>query len=241
MARQDLAFFTSPEHECSYLPKRRAGTLFVDPRAELDARIYTQLIGFGFRRSGNYVYRPRCASCAACVSVRIPVDEYRPRRNERRTWNRNQDIVASAAPPSFQEEHYQLYLRYVRARHPGGGMEDPEPEQYMEFLSSSWGQTIFYEYRIDEILVGLAVVDHLEDAISAVYTFFEPESTRRRLGVYAVLWEIELARRLGLSWLYLGYWIADCDKMSYKDRYRPLEAYVNGRWLRYERGEPMPR
>ncbi len=236
---QELAFFTSPGHPCSYLPNRTAGTLFVDPGTELNTRTYTELLRFGFRRSGDYVYRPRCHGCQACVPIRIPVNDYQRQRNQRRTWQRHSDIQVIAKPADFNVEHYALYRRYVKARHPGGGMDNPGPEQYMEFLTSSWGCTLFYEYRLTSRLVGVGVVDHLEDALSAVYTFYEPSLARRSLGVYAVLWEIDAARRLDLPWLYLGYWIGGCDKMNYKDRYRPLEAYIEGHWVRFENGEPI--
>jgi len=236
---RELTFLASGEHSCSYLAERRAGTLFVDPGAPLDPRTYGQLLRFGFRRSGDYVYRPRCPSCSACIPLRIPVAEFQPRRAERRTWAKNGDVEVTASPPGFQEEQYALYLRYVRARHPGGGMDDTDPARYLEFLRSTWGDTRFYEFRIASHLVAVAVVDHVEDAISACYTFFEPDLQTRGLGTYAILWTIDRAQRLGLGWLYLGYWIRECRKMRYKDRLRPVEAFVRNRWIRFGQGETI--
>lgn len=239
MRGRELTFFASGEHACSYLPDTRARTLFVDPMARLNAAVYTQLLQFGFRRSGDYVYRPRCGNCSACVPLRIPVAAYEPRRCERRTLARNADLTVTVSTPKFRPEQYDLYTRYVKARHRHGGMDDTDPGRYMEFLNCSWGETGFYDFRLDGRLVAVAVTDRVDDALSACYTFFDPALTRRSLGVYAVLWQILEARRRGLSWVYLGYWIRDCEKMSYKDRFRPVEAFVCNRWIRHGHDQPI--
>jgi arginyl-tRNA--protein-N-Asp/Glu arginylyltransferase len=229
--RADLpAFFASPPHACHYLPGRQAVTLFADPRAPLGPSVYAELIDHGFRRSGQYLYRPRCPGCQECIPVRIPVGRFRSSRKDRRTWARNQDLRVSRLAPAYQDEHFALYRRYVTARHPRGGMDEADPARYMEFLVSSWCDTEFYEFRTGSSVLAVAVVDRLPQGLSAVYTFFEPGEAQRSLGRYAILWEIETARREGLPWLYLGYWIRDCPKMSYKSEYRPLQAYRNGRW-----------
>lgn len=240
MTSKELTFYASPEHPCSYLPNRQAGMMFLDPAAHLDVQIYSELIRHGFRRSGDYVYRPRCSACSACVPVRIPVWAYQRRRRERRIWQRNEDILLHPRPPRFDPEHYDLYLRYVKTRHPGGGMDHPDPQQYLEFLSCSWANTLFYEGHVGARLVVVSVVDHLYDGLSAVYTFFDPDLAQRSLGTYSILWEIEQAKRLGVPWVYLGYWIQGCQKMRYKDRYRPLEAYLNGRWVRFGEEDLLP-
>ena len=131
---------------------------------------------------------------------------------------------------AFKREHFELYLRYQRARHPGGGMDEGDPERYKKFLLSRHAPTVFYELRRDDTLLGVAVADILPDAFSAVYTFYDPNELRRSLGVLAILVEIDQARRLGLSWLYLGYWIEKCQKMSYKRNFRPLQIYRSGVW-----------
>lgn len=127
-----------------------------------------------------------------------------------------------------------MYLRYQRARHPGGGMDERDPEKYIKFLVTGHIDTHFYELRLNEGLLAVAAADVLPDGLSAVYTFFDPEESRRSLGVFAILLEIEQTRLLGLPWLYLGYWIKDSPKMNYKRNFRPLEAYRNGRWLLLE-------
>lgn len=227
-----LSFFATPEHECSYLPQRQAATLFADPNARLDNRTYSILAQYGFRRSGRHIYRPSCPACSACVPVRIPVDEFSPNRSQRRNWSLNEDLVIRQRPPEFDEEHHRLYCRYMENRHPDGGMDDPAPDKYMEFLTCDWSVTRFVEFRLAHSLLAVAVVDELDSGLSAVYTFFDPLHQRRALGTYAVLWEIEQCRRLGLPWLYLGYWIEDCAKMQYKNHFQPLDRFDEGHWSR---------
>ncbi len=226
--------YLSLPHPCSYLPGRVATSLFIDPRYPLDGPRYAAYMRAGFRRSGDLVYRPHCRDCGECIPVRVPVARFRPSRSQRRIWQRNRDLRVTACAPVFRTEHFELYLRYQRKRHPGGGMDDPDPQKYMSFLFSRQIETRFYELRLGGCLMGVAVADVLPDALSAMYTFYDPDERRRALGVYAVLWEIEEARRLGLPWVYLGYLIRDCPKMSYKANYRPLEAYLDGRWVLLE-------
>jgi len=227
-----LLFYATPPHECSYLPGREATTLFADPRFPKNAWLYTVLSQNGFRRSGQHIYRPRCAACSACVPVRIPVADFRPRRRQQRIWRRNHDLRVLRRDPEFRAEHFQLYRHYINTRHAGGGMENPTPRQYMEFLTSPWADTQFFEFRHGRELLAVAVVDVLVNGYSAVYTFFDPGRARRSLGAYAILWEIAEARRLGLDWLYLGYWIDQSPKMRYKRDYQPQEHYRDQRWVR---------
>ncbi len=227
--------FLSMPHACSYLPGRTATSLFLDPRQPLDSRQYAGFMRLGFRRSGDLVYRPHCRDCNACVPVRVPVNRFRPDRGQRRVWNRNQDLSVVAHPPVFQQEHFELYQRYQSARHPGGGMDDPDPQKYVNFLGSRHIHTVFYEFRLNRRLLGIAVTDILPDGLSAVYTFFDPDEKRRALGVHAVLWQIEHARERQLPWLYLGYWIRECSKMSYKGHYHPLEAFLQGHWVQLDK------
>lgn len=226
----DLVFYASPPHECSYLPEREAVTLFADPYADMNPRLYGALAEVGFRRSGNYVYRPRCADCEACRPARIPVDRFLPDRSQRRTWKRNRHLSVSVLPAEFHEEHYALYRRYIASRHPEGGMDVDDPTRYMEFLDSRWMDTRFVEFRDNDRLLVVAVIDLMHDGLSAVYTFFDPEETRRGLGTYAILWQLEEARRRRQPYVYLGYWIAESPKMSYKTRFQPLELYDRGEW-----------
>jgi arginyl-tRNA--protein-N-Asp/Glu arginylyltransferase len=229
---QPLSFYLSPPEACSYLPARDAVNLFADPLAPMDTELYGRLIDHGFRRSGRYVYRPQCGTCKACVPSRIAVSEFKPNRSQQRNLKRNQDLDASVRAPRFRDEHFALYQRYQDGRHPGGGMDNPRPESYRDFLICDWTETLFVELRLAGRTLAVAVTDLLPQGLSAVYTFFDPEQSARGLGTYAVLWQIREARRRGLPYVYLGYWIAGNRKMRYKTRFRPIEGLVEGRWRR---------
>ncbi len=231
---QKLSFYATPPHECNYLPDKEATTLFADPHFEKNTRLYSALADCGFRRSGEHLYMPHCDNCASCIPVRIPVSEFIPSRNQKRTWKQNRNLKINTLDPEFNPEHFTLYEKYLLSRHTGGGMDNPSPDSYMQFLTASWARTVFYEMRShhDNTLLAVAIVDIMESALSAVYTFFDPDYAQLSLGRFAVLYQIEQARKQNLNSLYLGYWIKDCKKMSYKDEYQPLEYYYNNDWFR---------
>ncbi len=206
--------------------------MFVDPEAQVDKTLYTQLSQLGFRRSGTHLYRPQCLRCQACISCRIPVNLFKPNRNQRRCWQKNQDLRLHLVNHIDTEEHYHLYTRYIEQRHRNGDMYPPSQEQYRAFLTREWGLTQYIEIRQQEKLIGLSVCDQLDDGLSAVYTFYDPTEEARSLGKFAILAQIHKAASLGLDYLYLGYWIKECEKMSYKIQYRPLDLLVNRRWMR---------
>ena len=228
---RDLKVYTTYPHSCSYLEDQEATTLFVDPRTPVDARLYSQLSVLGFRRSGSHLYRPHCAKCNACIPARVPVTKFKPSRSQRRAWNRNQDISVTKLDHIATDEYFELYQRYIEARHHDGDMFPPLRDQYESFLSNEWGVTEYYRMELGGNVAGIAVVDRLQDGLSAIYTFFEPSLEQRSLGTYAVLWQLQKAEQENLDYLYLGYWIKQCQKMSYKIKFRPLELYINGRWV----------
>ncbi|OGI57783.1 MAG: arginyltransferase [Candidatus Muproteobacteria bacterium RBG_19FT_COMBO_61_10] len=224
--------YLSMPHSCSYLDGRMSTILFVDPQRILNEGEYGAFVRQGFRRSGDLVYRPHCQGCRACVAVRVPVREFTPARGQRRVWRRNRDIEIVEKPAQFDPAHFDLYRRYQAGRHPDSGMNDADPQKYLGFLTSRQVETKFFELRAQNRLLGVAVTDVLPDGLSAVYTFYEPELPQRGLGVYAVLWEIAETARRGLDYLYLGYWIAESPKMSYKINYQPAEVLQDGHWTR---------
>jgi arginine-tRNA-protein transferase len=225
--------YLSMPHPCSYLAGRSSTIIFVDPRRALDNEQYGEFVRQGFRRSGDLVYRPYCQDCAACVPVRIPVARFAATRGQRRIRKRNSDLVARERPAAFDPDHFALYRRYIAGRHPGSSMDDPDPERYWGFLVSRQVETVFVEFRYRDSgdLACVAATDLLPDGLSAVYTFFDPDAPRRGLGVFAILWQIEEARRRGLPYVYLGYWIRESPKMSYKSNFQPLETLIAGHWL----------
>ena len=227
----ELRFFTTPAHDCSYLEDRQAVTLFIDPEADIDQSVYSALSAVGFRRSGVHIYRPYCQTCSACVPVRVPVDLFVPLRRQKRCLKRNQDVTVSRHQPAMSERYYDIYDRYISARHPDGDMYPATREQFQSFLVDGRPEAAFFEFRAQRKLLAVAVVDELDDALSAIYTFFDPDEDRRSLGSFAILWLIEQTRVLRLTNLYLGYWIKQSQKMSYKMDYKPLEVFVNNHWL----------
>lgn len=227
-----LKFFATPPHPCSYLDDRRATTLFVDPAAEIDNGLYSALSALGFRRSGRHVYRPHCDGCTACIPVRIPSAEFLPRRSQQRILRRNADLKVRIRPPRLTEENYALYARYIEQRHSDGDMYPPSPDQFRSFLLCEWSETLFVEFHAGNQLLAVAVTDQVGDGLSAIYTFYDPDAARRSLGVHAILWQLQHASETGRPYLYLGYWIKQCQKMSYKTDYRPLEMFVGERWIR---------
>lgn len=225
-----LEFFATRPHECSYLPEQQAITLFMDPDVQLEKTLYTRLIEQGFRRSGQHIYRPFCQHCNACIAARVLVSAFNMRRTQRKTWNKNSDIVVNQAPTRYQEEHYLLYKRYINHCHRDGDMYPASQEQYVSFLVQNTGFTVFYEFRLHGRLVAVSVVDRLQNSLSAVYTFYEPDYPRRSLGRYVILWLINKARNEGLAYLHLGYWIRNSRKMSYKINYQPVQLFINQQW-----------
>lgn len=227
---QRLRFFRGGSHPCPYLPDREADSAVADPSARMSPDLLAQLTAAGFRRSGSIVYRPYCGTCTACVALRLPVAQFAPRRSQRRIWQRNADATVKVTAPGFSEERFALYDTYLAARHSGAGMDNPSRADFERFLDSDWSDTRFHETRIDGKLAAIAVTDWLPDALSAVYTFFDPGLARRALGVHSVLAQIDTAQREGLRWLYLGYWIENCQKMDYKRNFQPAEAYLDNGW-----------
>tara|TARA_B100000446_G_scaffold49886_2_gene46050 strand:- start:5738 stop:6442 length:705 start_codon:yes stop_codon:yes gene_type:complete len=227
----NIRLFATHPHGCSYLEEKEATTVFVDPKQEIDATLYGVLSDQGFRRSGAHLYRPHCNNCKACVPARVPAHLFKPNRNQRKCWNRNKDIIVNSTRHRTDEQ-YALYERYINQRHADGDMYPPSREQFDSFLTSEWGVTEYLEFRTSSKLIAVAVCDRLHNGYSAVYTYFDPEEHKRSLGVYAVLWQLELVKQLGLNNLYLGYWIKECQKMNYKTDYRPLELLTENRWIR---------
>ena len=191
-----------------------------------------QLTDMGFRRSGGHIYRPWCEGCGECKSVRVPVAGFNVSKSQKRVLTRNKDLQVSFELPSCADEIYNLYANYIIQRHSDGDMYPPSLEQFENFLCQAppTSQTRFVCFRLEQKLLAVAVVDLLPKGVSAIYTFFDPAYEIRSLGRLAVLWQIRWAQSQAMDFVYLGYWIKDCQKMAYKAEYQPLQVFEDLIW-----------
>ncbi len=236
LAHIPLEFFLTAPAPCPYLPDR------------VERRIFTELSGYngsvlnhslnlsGFRRSQTISYRPVCDNCNACVSLRVDADAFAPTRSMKRVKKLNKDLVRCEVDAAPSDEHYDLFRRYVQDRHDEGGMEDMAFEDYSVMVGAAAFRTSLFEYRMGTVdrpgeLLAVCLTDEMYDGLSMVYSFFVPDQTARSLGVFMILDHVQEARARNLPFVYLGYWIRESSKMSYKARFQPCEGFIRDEWV----------
>ncbi|HET9034044.1 MAG TPA: arginyltransferase [Dokdonella sp.] len=229
--RSDVVrLFQTLPHTCGYYAERTAQNLVIDPSSPHLDQLYEIALSRGYRRAGGHVYIPRCLECRACIACRIPVNDFIADRSQRRCLKRNADIDITVSAARYNDERFDLYQRYLKWRHPDGGMDDAQPDDFSRFLYTHWSPTRFIEFRNQGRLLAIAVTDFCDSGLSAVYTFYDPDVCERSLGTFAILKQIEIARQRGLAHVYLGFWIDGHPKMDYKMRFKPIEILRNGVW-----------
>jgi arginine-tRNA-protein transferase len=211
------------EHPCPYLPDRLSQSRAAWAE-QIPGGLYHQFMDAGFRRSGKLLYQPVCRGCRACVSIRVPVDAFRPTKSQRRCRRRNADLTVSAAAPAATDEKYELYQRYVVGRH-GRPVEEESRTSFESFLYESPVDTAEFCYRdAAGRLIAVGICDLCRESLSSVYFYFEPAEARRGVGTFGALYEIEAAARLGVPYYYPGYWVDGCGAMQWKADFRPVEV-----------------
>lgn len=244
--REAPQFYLTAPTPCPYLPGREERKVFTHLVGTRARELNDLLTHGGFRRSQSIAYRPACETCRGCISVRVCVDDFRPGRSFRRILERNSDLIGAPVPPKPSSEQYALFRHYLDARHPDGGMAAMSVLDFSMMIEDSHVDTHVVEYRRrgpDSFmtgegkgeLYGAALTDTLVDGLSMVYAFYDADLEARSLGTFMILDHIERARKAGLPYLYLGYWVEGSAKMGYKARFLPQERLLAQGWERYER------
>jgi arginine-tRNA-protein transferase len=232
-------FFATAPIPCPYLPGRMERRLVAELGTTDAVGFHDTLSQAGFRRSHRFAYIPVCRDCSACATVRIVAGSFRPSRTQRRLIARNAELTGSDAPPRATAEQYELFRAYQSVRHSGGEMARMDFFDYQALVEDTPVETSVAEFRDPQgHLVAACITDRVADGFSAVYSFFRPDMPRRGLGSYMIMWLVERARELQLPHVYLGFWVADCQKMAYKARFQPLEAYTPEGWKPLRLEEP---
>jgi len=193
-AHNPIRLFETVADECPYLDGQQSASILVDPDEKIEPALFAMLSRSGFRRSGEMLYLPKCPTCSACVSVRIPSLLFTPSRSQKRVWKKNIDLSVSIEDVSFKQEHFELYLKYQHHRHPESSMCDDDPSKYINFIDSEFSHSKFLCMHENDQLIGISVIDQFDGGLSAVYTYFDPEKSQRSLGTYAILYLLKLAR-----------------------------------------------
>ncbi|MEI8621434.1 arginyltransferase [Pseudoalteromonas sp. B129b] len=219
------------EFDCSYLPNRQEQLLVILDPSCYSTDKFESLLGLGFRRSGNQIYRPHCPICSACNSVRVLAQDFIPSKSQKRKLNKAKNQFEVKYSTQERPEYYPLYSKYITMRHQDGSMYPPEKEQFQSFLLCSWLKITFIELWHQDTLAAVAVTDCMNSSISAIYTFFDPDFEHYSLGSVMILEQLKFAKEQNKQYVYLGYQIDECDKMKYKTQFLPAQKQLNNEWV----------
>jgi len=227
---EKIQFYVTTRYPCGYIDNQEAQSIVATPYKKIDTNTYADLIQKGFRRSGQYVYKPNCHKCSACIPIRVCVEKFKRSKSQNRTLKKHSFVTAKILPLNFEEEHYNLYVSYQNNRHRIGSETDNDITDYNDFLIKSNVDTEMIEFRANDKLMMVTIIDKVKHGISAVYTFYDCNDSKLSLGTYSILWLLNFCKNENLNYLYLGYWINESMKMRYKINFKPYELIINGTW-----------
>ncbi|MEM6603554.1 MAG: arginyltransferase [Pseudomonadota bacterium] len=234
---EETYFFKTKPSPCPYLPNREETKILTWLKGANAEKTHSALLEMGFRRSQTAIYKPNCKGCSACVPLRVDVRLFKPSKSQKRIRNRNRHLFRRVTSPTLSEKHYNLYQKYMQARHPGEDMGNMDFRDVAMMVAETTIDTSIVEYYEigadgEDVLVGWCLTDYVDHGISMVYSVFDPDHHSRSPGVFAIMDHVALARELEFQYLYLGYWVKGSQKMAYKNLFNPHEIYRNGHWVR---------
>ena len=227
---EEIQFYVTTKYSCGYIDGQDAQSIVATPYKVVNSQIFNSLITKGFRRSGQYVYKPNCTDCSACIPIRLLASNFNPSRSQKRVKKYLDNLSVKLLPLTFDEEHYNLYVDYQNKRHPNSSESEDDTSDYNDFLVRSNVNSKLVEFRLNNQLKIVSIIDIIDDGISAVYTFYDCSDKKLSLGTISIIWLLEFCKKENLSFLYLGYWIYESQKMKYKINFKPYELMIKGVW-----------
>tara|TARA_B100001250_G_C19778534_1_gene780759 strand:+ start:67 stop:792 length:726 start_codon:yes stop_codon:yes gene_type:complete len=227
---EEIQFYVTTKYSCGYIDGQDAQSIVATPYKRINSKNFNNLINKGFRRSGQYVYKPNCKNCNACIPIRLLAKNFIPSKSQKRVKKYLNKLTVKILPLTFDEEHYKLYIQYQNKRHRNNNEDEDDVADYNDFLIKSNVNSKIVEFRFNNELKIISIIDFVKDGISAVYTFYDCNNNKLSLGTVSIIWLLELCKKENLPFLYLGYWIYESQKMKYKTNFKPYELMIEGAW-----------
>ena len=227
---EEIKFYVTKNYSCGYIKGQDAQSIVATPYKNVNSKNFKSFISQGFRRSGQYVYKPNCKNCKACIPIRLLASNFKASRSQKRLKKYLNKLSVKLLPLNFNEEHYNLYVNYQNKRHRNNDKSEDDVADYNDFLINSNVNSKLVEFRLNDQLKMITIIDIIDDGISAVYTFYDCSDQKLSLGTMSIIWLLELCKKESLPFLYLGYWIHESQKMKYKTNFKPYELMIEGVW-----------